>query len=176
MYEGFRDETRQIAKELPQKSETYLSGVTDLIKWTSTIIIAATLWIADNVTSIKEPLRIIALAALPCLIFALAIAAYTFWQATVTLAKEWALADRADALTKIVEKFQKLPPVVAKKQDTWARAQVEMQEAAEQYLEAISAARSASQLKAFKIRTALLITLLTMGIFCYALAQILNAL
>jgi hypothetical protein len=76
----------KIKEELALQSESYLKGVVDFVKWTSTVASAAMLWIGSNLTSMTGSLRIIVIIALACLASSLvtAICTVTYFQLNIS--------------------------------------------------------------------------------------------
>jgi hypothetical protein len=67
----------KIVQRIPAKREsrpeleTYLKGIVDFVKWTSSINVAAMLWIGSNINTISKPPQYIAIVALGCLAISL---------------------------------------------------------------------------------------------------------
>jgi len=70
-------------------AETYFKGIIDFIKWTSTIAVAAIIWIGSNLTAIKGLTVILTIVASMCLIFSLFLAIFTVKRILDAWAHQW---------------------------------------------------------------------------------------
>ena len=85
-------------EELTLTSESYLKGIVDFVKWTSTVAITVMLWIGNNMASIVDPSRrLVAIFALVSLTMSLFTAICTIKRVLDAWKKEWDYAN-ANAL------------------------------------------------------------------------------
>jgi len=93
-------------RESPAELETYLKGIVDFVKWTSTINIAAMLWIGSNINEISKPSQYIAIAALICLAGSLILAISAAMQVLSAWGKQSMLAEIGGSLKISLQIFE----------------------------------------------------------------------
>jgi ABC-type multidrug transport system fused ATPase/permease subunit len=96
-------------------SESFLKGVMDFIKWTSTIAIAAILWVGNSITSVTGLPWIISIASLIFLIFSLIVAVLAVKRVLKTWADEWDIAKELYILL-LMKKLKSIEPSIITEQ------------------------------------------------------------
>jgi len=144
---------------------SYLKGIIDFVKWTSTIAIAAILWVGNTMTSITGLLRILAIVGLVFLVGSLIIAIILVNRVLTAWAREWDLA-RESYSFYVLKKFKAVEP-----------SKVTEQKETEQINHLLKAGKATwpfSQPAVFSAGVSWHIAFLAAGLFIYVLAQILS--
>lgn len=71
------------------QADTYLKGIIDFIKWSSTLAVAAVLWIGNFITSATGTPRIISAVSLLLLMSSLIVAVLAAGRVLTAWAREW---------------------------------------------------------------------------------------
>jgi len=159
-------------------NETYLKGITDFVKWTSTLAVAAILWIASGLSAFlgfswRWGLSI---GALVSLILSLVVAIFAINKVLTTWASEWSEAIVSYEL--FLFKKLKVFKISEANPDEVQLIKNEMRKKEEEIIkrwtEAIGSAKHFSGPKRFDLWINCHIILLVVGLFLYALAQILH--
>jgi hypothetical protein len=82
-------EIRRAEKEEKLKADAYLKGITDFVKWTSTLAIAAVLWVANGLSGQPWLSWTLSMTSLGLLLAALAIAVLSIHRVLMAMASEW---------------------------------------------------------------------------------------
>lgn len=135
--------------------------------YTSTIAIAAILWIGNSITSFAGLYRIMAIASLVFLVVSLVIAVFTVKRVLNAWASEWILA-REDCTVLMLKKFNAIEPSKASKQ-------IEI-EHINRLMKAIDDTKTFSQPTGFNAYISWHISILLAGLFIYVLALVLGTL
>lgn len=152
-------------------AETYLKGIADFVKWSSTLAVAAILWIGNHITSVAGLLWVLSVLSLIFLVSSLVVAVLVVRRVLTAWAREWDVArgDHTFSLFKKWKAFEASEPKrieMAKKE----------QELINRLIDAIDAVRPFSEPKSFSTWVSWHIVLLIVGLVIYALAQALSAL
>jgi hypothetical protein len=148
------------------QAETYLKGMMDFVKWTSTVAIAAILWVGNTTTSITGSSRVgLVTASLAFLVGSLIIAVFTLRRVLTAWGMGWLVASE-DHSFSVMKKLKAIDP-----------SKVTEQKEAEQIdrlLNAIEATRRFSQPSGFNAWIGGHIGFLMFGLILYAIAQVLG--
>lgn len=146
---------------------SYLKGITDFVKWTSTIAVAAILWIGNGITSIAGLPWKISIAGLVFLVLSLAIAVFAAKRILTAWATEWASASEEHTLY-VLKKWKAVEPTkLPEKEEV---------EQIYRYLDAVKATRPFTQPTGFSAQVSWHIALLLVGLLLYVCAQVLSVL
>lgn len=88
---------------------SYYKGIVDFMKWTSTVAIAAILWVGNTLTSIAGMPWIISIASLVFLVLSLVIAILAVRLILIAWAREWAWA-REEHTLYLLKKLKAIEP------------------------------------------------------------------
>ncbi len=91
-------------------SETYLKGIVDFMKWSSTLAIAAILWISSNIKSVAGLSWVLSIVSLFFLVVSLVVAVLAVKWVLTAWAREWNVA-REDYNLSLFKKFKWLRKV-----------------------------------------------------------------
>jgi hypothetical protein len=166
-------------EEKKQLAASYLKGVVDFVKWTSTVGIATMLWIGNSMTSATGSSRNIAFAALVFIASSLIFAIITVGRVLTAWATEWATAQetysygvfkkwKAFELSKITELEQDM------RRQRISELEKKDAEFAERLLKAVQAAKPFAQTKGFSIWISVHAAFLLLGVSLYVVSQIYN--
>ena len=97
------EERRRLLREL------YLKGLTDFVKWTSTVAAGAILWIANNLATVPDQCRLLAVIALAFLVASLGSALWIGRLVLLTSKAEWDATDAAYAFYVLQEALRDTP-------------------------------------------------------------------
>jgi len=161
------DDITQAGKQEKLSAESYLKGIMDFVKWTSTVIIAAILWIGNTIASIKGLSRILAAVGLVSLFVSLVIAIFVVRRVLAAWAKEWVLAGEYYTFY-LLKKLKAVDPTKITEQKETEQINC--------LLSAISATKSYSKPVGFSALVIIHITFLVIGLILYLLAQVLSVL
>lgn len=161
--------TEEEITELRQRerilAESYFKGIMDFVKWTSTVAIAAILWVGNTITSIAGLPRIISIASLVFLILSLSIAVLAVRRVLTAWATEWVLA-REDYTFCLLKKLKAIEPSkVTEQKET---------EQINRLIKAIDDTRPFSRPTGFSTWVSWHTSLLIAGLLMYVLAQVLD--
>jgi len=95
-----KDEIAEAIDEEKLWADSYLKGIIDFVKWTSTIGTAAILWVGSATTAMSGWAQGLAVCSLGLFIVSLVIAVYTVRQVLTAWAKEWELAREASRIIR----------------------------------------------------------------------------
>ena len=168
-------------------AESYLKGITDFVKWTSTVAIAAILWVGNGITAIAGLPQIIALVALAFLVSSLIIAVLTIGRVLTAWAKEWDVARedysfcllkklKAILSSKLIEqaRVEQLKQMAERLEQEIDDLELKESEQIERLINAIKTARPFSSPKGFSTWVSWHMRLLLLGLILYILAQVLT--
>jgi hypothetical protein len=164
-------------EEEKQLSESYLKGVMDFVKWSSTVGVAAMLWIGNSVVSTTGSPRRIAFAALISIAISLIFAVFTVARALTAWSRKWTLAQETYSYGtfKKWKAFQLSNSAGEEKSMQHKRAlELEQKDAefAEWLLNAVDANKSYSKPVGFSIWTSLHTVFLFLGVSLFVISQI----
>lgn len=159
-------------------SETYLKGIVDFMKWSSTLVIAAILWISRNMTSIEGLFWWLSIASLIFLLVSLVVAVFAFKWVLTAWAREWSVAreDYGYLLFKKFKWFEKSKLNKMKPEEFAQSIELDKKELdqIDHYINAINAAKPFSEPKKFNTWISWHIAPMVIGLLIYATAQILS--
>ncbi len=163
------EDIAQAEKQEKVLVEAYLKGITDFVKWSSTLAIAAILWVGDNITSIAGLSWAwrLSIVSLLFLVGSLVIAVLMVSLVLKAWAAEWVVTSE-DYSFVVLKKLKAIEPSKVTKQK-----EVEQ---VNRLLDAIDATRPFSQPARFNTWLSWHIVFLIAGLFIYALAQTLSTL
>ncbi len=95
-----KDEIAEAIDEERLAAGSYLNGIMDFVKWTSTIDTAAVLWVGSAMTTMSGRAQGLAFCSLSLFIVSLVIAVYAVRQVLTAWAKEWELAREASRIIR----------------------------------------------------------------------------
>jgi hypothetical protein len=147
-------------------AKSYREGLTDFVKWTSTLAIAATLWVGNASVSAKASPRPILVVSLAFLIVSLILAVVAVRDVLLAWEREWASASALNSFY-LVKKLRGLDPPKASQENE--------DEAINRLLESWSAEKPFSHPKRFNVWLAIHMILLLLGLAAYAVAQLLGS-
>jgi hypothetical protein len=157
----------QAGEQEKQLTTSYLKGIIDFVKWTSTVAIAATLWIGNSITPIVGLSRIMIIAGLAFLIGSLVVAVFAIRRVLTAWATEWDRA-REEYSLLLLKKWKAIKPSgVTEQKET---------EQIKRVIDAIDATRPFSQPTGFQAWISLHAAFLLAGLILYLVAQILGTL
>jgi hypothetical protein len=99
----------QARTKTEELANIYLKGVTNFVKWTSTVVIASILWIATNLAKTSSISDVIAISGLSFLVISLIIAIFTVSKVLNAVGAIWEYVD-ADYTYCVMKKFKKFEP------------------------------------------------------------------
>jgi hypothetical protein len=144
-------------------AESYHKGIMDFVKWTSTVAIAAILWVGNAVTSITGLPRILAIVGLGFLVVSLATAILAVKRVLTAWAAEWVLA-KEDYTLCLLKKIKAIEPskVTQEKED----------EQIQRLIKANDATKPFARPTGFSTWISCHIALLLVGLLLYVFAQV----
>ncbi len=149
-----------------QSAQSYLEGVMDSMKWTSTLSIAALLWIGNNIGSVKAPFRSILAVSLIFLIFSLIIAIITVRDVLMARNTKW-ISDIEHETLLLLKKWKTMEP--SEVSDRKENEQIQ------RLIRAMEASRPFTRPTRFNMWVTLHMIFLVLGLGLYALAQYLTS-
>lgn len=155
------DETREQER---LRAETYLRGLVDYIKWTSTVGIAAILWIGSVVSSIAGLSRVLAVVSLVVLLVSLVVAVLAVKRVLNAWATEWNVA-REDSAFVLLKKLKSIKESRVSEQKE--------EERIDRLIQAIEASKAFARPARFNTWVSWHISLLIVGVLLYVFAQLL---
>lgn len=151
-------------EELKLSAYTYLKGIIDFVKWTSTIAIATIIWIGSNLTTIKGSMgRIIIMVSLIVLGLSLICAIITFNR----VLEGWSLKWECDLTSLIILRSIQI-------EGTKVSAENIDPNQINRFMKANEDIQSFNKPKIFKNYVAWHVILLVIGLWLYICAQILS--
>ena len=148
-------------------AESYYKGIVDFMKWTSTVVIAAILWVGNTVTSITGLPRMLAIVGLGFLVVSLATAILAVKRVLTAWATEWVLS-REEHTLYLLKKLKAIEPSkVTEEKET---------EQIQRVIKAIDATKPFAQPTGFSTRVSSHIAFLLIGLLLYICAQVLSVL
>lgn len=142
--------------------ESFLRGVTDFLKWTSTVAAAAVIWIGGLSGSLTGAPRILAAVSVAAILVSLVVAVITIRRVLTAWAKSWNLAIK-DSKYVLLKKLHAVDPaMVAKNQ---------MAEAIDELLDAVDASRTYSRPAEYARWVTSHVSLLVLGLILHVIAQ-----
>jgi hypothetical protein len=165
----YEDISSKAEREEKFLAEAYLKGITDFVKWSSTLAIAAILWIGNNITSVAGLSWVwwLSVVSLGFLVFSLVIAVLIVNRVLTAWGLKWVA----------IREWQKA--ILLKKEAEEEPSKVTDQELTTQHRQSLKTAIATvplSQPAGFNTWVSWHIVLLIAGLVIYALAQILSAL
>jgi len=158
-------------------SETYIKGIVDFMKWSSTIAIAAILWISSNINSLAGLFWWLSIVSLIFLLVSLVVAVFAVKWVLTAWAREWNVAreDYNLCLFKKFEWFKKsnLKSAESDQITDLDRKELELEQI-DRLINAIDAAKPFSEPKKFNAWISCHIAPLVIGLLIYVIAQILS--
>jgi len=143
--------------------ESFLRGVTDFLKWTSTVAAAAVIWIGGLSGSLTGAPRILAAVSLAAILVSLIVAVITMRRVLTAWAKSWNLAIK-DSKYVLLKKLQAVDPaMVAKNQ---------VAEAIDELLDAVDASRTYSRPAEYARWATWHVSLLVLGLILHVIAVV----
>lgn len=162
-----RRELEELANQEQACEETFFKGLIEFLKWTSTVALAATLWIGNSLglsTGITTGLSIIGLLLL---VFSVVLAILMFTRALAALAGKW----------MYIKEWQKLGFIqIAQRARPSMKTLVAEEEQIEKALDATEASSKLAGPQPFSVLIILHTVSLLVGLLLYAVGQILQRL
>jgi hypothetical protein len=164
-----REQDRQLA-------ELYLTQIPDFVKWTSTVAVAAILWVGNKLGSVIGLSWAISIVSLVFLVGSLVIGVFAVRRVVAAWAREWDVA-REDYNLCVLKKWKTFKEREATGTKSAELDEIERKEKEQinHLVKAIGVARPYSEARGFSILVSLHIGSLTAGLLAYILAQILGA-
>ncbi|MHB0965486.1 MAG: hypothetical protein ACYC36_03440 [Bellilinea sp.] len=158
-------------------AEAYLKGLIDFVKWSSTLAVAAILWIGNFITSATGLSWAMSALSLVLLIVSLVVAIFAARRVLIAWAKEWEVA-RADHAFSLFKKFKAIKTRELKLTETARLNELDKQEQdiIERLIKSIDSAKPFSESKRFNTWISWHIILLIGGLLVYIVAQFLGVL
>lgn len=97
---------------LQREKSSYLKGVIDFVKWTSTIAVAAAIWVLNVVTSLSGITQRIGILAFGSLVISLFFAILTVREAVKNWGRNWTIAEKAFNVNILSFERQRIPDLV----------------------------------------------------------------
>lgn len=156
-------------------SETYIKGIVDFMKWSSTIAIAAILWISRNITSVEGLFWWLSIVSLIFLLFSLIVAVFAVKWVLTAWAREWDLAIE-DYDFSLLKKWKWLGVSKLIPTNSVELAELDRKEHEQigRLLKALNATKPFSEPNKFIAWVSWHIAFLVAGLFIYVLAQIMS--
>jgi hypothetical protein len=156
-------------------AEEYLKGVIDFIKWSSTLAVAAILWIGNFIISATGLSRAVSGFSLFLLMSSLIVAVLAARMVLTAWAREWDVAreDHAFSLFKKL-KWIKSKELESTETDKLNELDKQDREQIERLIKALNAAKPFSESKRFTVWISWHIGLLIVGLLVYVVAQFLS--
>jgi hypothetical protein len=148
-------------------AQSFLEGVVDFVKYTSTVSIAGLLWVGNSIGVARAPFRSILAVSLLFLVCSLIVAVITIWNVLVARGKEWD-ADIEDEVFVLLKKLKAIEP-----------SKVSEQKESEQIhslIKTIEASKPFARPTVFNRWVIVHVIFLVLGVTAYALAQFLTSL
>lgn len=149
-------------KDEKESADSFLKGIVEFLKWTSTIAAAAVIWISGLDETISGGAEFLIIASVIAVLASLIIAVFTMRQVLRAWETEWAMAIMASRFV-LVKKLEAVEPENVKPQ--------QVPDAINEYLDAIDATRAYSRPARYSLWTTLHIGLLIIGLVLYAIGQ-----
>jgi hypothetical protein len=153
-------------------AEAYLKGTIDFIKWSSTLAVAAILWIGNFITSAIGLSRTMSAISLVFLISSLVVAVLAARRVLIAWAKEWDIA-KADHTFSLFKKVKAIKAKELKPTDSASLNELnkQEQELIERLIKTIDSVKPYSESKSFNSWISWHIMLLIGGLLFYIVAQ-----
>ncbi len=157
--------------------EAYLKGIVDFVKWSSTLAVAAILWIGNFITSATGVSLVVSAVSLFLFMGSLIVAILAAVIVLTAWAREWDVAREDHAFT-LFKKLKALKTMELKSTDTAQLNELGKQEREriERLINSLDAAKPFSESKRFDTWIRLHIILLIVGLLVYIVAQSLSML
>ena len=156
------EELKQAQEQEASSAQLYFQGIIDFIKWTSTLGVAAILWVGNALTSLDSLALYLAISSLVALIISLIVAVIVVYRVLTAWSKEWVVASETHSFLLMKKlKFVEEDMVSDEKE----------KEHAGRLLKAVDATKPFHQPTSFNLRVVGHVGLLTIGLVLYALAQ-----
>ncbi len=158
-------------------AQAYLKGTIDFVKWSSTLAVAAILWIGNFITSATGLSWAMSVLSLVLLIVSLVVAIFAARRVLIAWAKEWDVA-RADHTFSLFKKLKAIKTRELKPNETTPLNELDKQEQEiiECLIKSIDSAKPFSESKRFNAWISWHIILLVGGLLVYVVAQFLGVL
>ncbi len=158
-------------------AEAYLKGTIDFVKWSSTLAVAAILWIGNFITSAMGLSRVMSALSLVLLISSLVVAILAARRVLIAWAKEWDVA-RADHTFSLFKKLKavKMKGLKPTETDHLNELDKQEQELIDRLIKSIDSVKPFSESKRFNAWISWHIILLIAGLLFYIVAQFLSVL
>jgi hypothetical protein len=167
----------EVGEQEKLQAEVYLKGIIDFIKWSSTLAVAAILWIGNFIASATGVSRTISAVSLLLLLSSLIVAILAAKRVLTAWAREWDAAS-ADHAFSLFKKWKWLKTKILKVTETAQLNELEKQESERinRLINTLDAIKPFSESKRFNAWISLHIIFLIGGLLAYIVAQFLNAL
>ncbi len=90
-------------------AKSYLKGVNDFIKWTSTVVIGSMLWISTSIAKYIGNIKMVSISSLIFLVLSLVVAILTVRRVLKSWGSEWELAN-VDYSFYVIKKLKYVEP------------------------------------------------------------------
>jgi len=159
------------------QADAYVKGIIDFVKWSSTLAVAAILWIGNFIASAKGVSWAISAVSLFLLMNSLIVAILAARRVLTAWAREWDV-DREDHAFSLFKKLKWFKTKEFKPTDTAQLNELDKQEREriDRLINALDAFKPFSESKRFNAWISLHIILLIAGLFTYMVAQFLSVL
>jgi uncharacterized integral membrane protein len=165
-----RDREKELAAQ-------YFKQAPDFLKWTSTVAVAAVLWIGNSIDSVSGAAWVASIACLLLLICSLILAVFAIKRILAARTRQWDVVRENYTLYLIKQwKSLKQAGVHLGETSTLDDVRKEEEEQIERLLKAVDSVRAYSEPKGFSMRVSLHMVLLIAGLIVYVLAQVLSTL
>lgn len=145
-------------------SKTYLTTLTDFVKWTTTITLAAVVWIANTLSSSSQVLQISGVLALLLLVFSLLFAVIGIKHILDVASNEW-------DIERILHHRAYLRLATVFRTNDETSEKVKLNELERQLNAALAVRKKYRESKFFKLPVTLHATLLALGVATYGVGQ-----
>jgi ABC-type multidrug transport system fused ATPase/permease subunit len=160
-------EQEELASQEQACEEAFFKGLTEFLKWTSTVALAAILWIANALGSSTGITTGFSTGGLLLLVFSVVLAILMFTRALAALARKWAY----------IREWQKLGLIqIAQRASPPMQTLVTAEEQIEKALDATEASSKLAGPQPFSVLIILHTVSLLTGLLLYAVGQILQRL
>jgi len=168
---------RRASKEEKELAQSYLAGLIEYAKWTSTVAIAAGIWIGNGLSSLSRLPLYLSIASLVLIILSLVIAVYAVRRVLTSWAIEWKVA-KEDYSLLLLKKLKALRPEATSTIDPAAGEDLERKERIiiDRLVAAIEESRPLSDPGGYRSLISWHVVLLVGALFLFILAKIIDAL
>ena len=158
-------------------AEAYLKGIVDFVKWSSTLAVAAILWIGNFITSATRLSWTMSALSLILLMSSLIVAVLAARRVLTAWAREWDVA-REDHAFSLFKKWKAIKTRDLKPTEIAQLNELDQQEREriDRLIKSLDAAKPFSESKRFNAWISWHIILLIGGLLIYVVAQFLSAL